>query len=57
MLTVKKEISTKSQKPYFVLGVYVGKEYIPLTFDKQTILLYCLAKGQYLPDEVGEYEI
>lgn len=57
MLKLKKLISTKSNKPYYVLGVDVYGEFIPLTYDKQTILLYVLAKGITLPEEVGEYDV
>ena len=57
MLTLKKQLSTKTNKPYLCLGIYVEGEFIPLTFDKNTILLYVLAKGQSIPDSCGEYQI
>lgn len=57
MLTLKKQLSTKTNKPYLCLGIYVEGEFIPLTFDKNTILLYVLAKGQSIPDACGEYQI
>lgn len=57
MLILKKQISAKTNKPYYVLGVIVSGEFIPLTYDKNTILIYVLACGKSLPEEVGEYAI
>lgn len=56
-MILKKQLSTKTNKPYFVLGVNVQGEFIPLTYDKHTILLYLMARGLSLPTECGEYEV
>lgn len=55
-MVLKKLLSSKGTT-YYVLGVYVQNEFIALTYDKNTILIYLLAKGRELPTELGEYNV